>query len=96
VIGEQAEEEAPRPTRDLARAARLAQRRPQPPPGDDLGQVRAVVVVIAGEHLVAPLAVEQHRHSRLSRHLHHAELRIDAGGGKRLVLVADERRQVGE
>ena len=96
MIREQAQEEAPRPAGHLPGPACLAQRRRQPPPRGDLGEVGSVMVVIAGQHLVAALTVEQDRNAGRPRHLHHPELGVDARRRERLVLVAHERGQVGE
>ena len=52
--------------------------------------------MIAGQHLVAALTVEQDRNAGRPRHLHHPELGVDARRRERLVLVAHERGQVGE
>ena len=56
--------------------------------GELVGEPGSDVVLVAGEHLVASLAVEEHLRSVLVRERHHLTLRHDAPGAVRFVLLA--------
>ena len=58
-----------------------------------LAQVDELVRHVAGDQLVAALAVEQHGHL-LARGAHHAPLRVGAGADDGLFLVPDEVAQL--
>ncbi len=75
---------------DLPVEVHLPGQRPDPGPGQQLVEVVAVVVRVAGEQLVGALAVEQDLRARLMGQLHHPVLGVDAEARHRLFLGGDE------
>ena len=76
--------------------ASSAAKRAKPSGGEEVGEPEAEVRAVAGEHLVAALAVQHHGQSRPLRGAQDVPTRCDRRRAERLALRLDDPRQVAD